>query len=141
MRLVDASGRLLVNYPEEGLSRSSSRRLAEALGRMRRMGLAKLLLLGPSPVALERLLQPMRGRAFFVSSVPALGLSRLPDGPELVIIGTGQTVGETALAQSDDRVRILLAPRRQRGPTGHPLREVFGGRVLDFEEFLGRVAE
>ena len=141
MRLVDASGRLLVIYPEEDLPRSASRRLAEALGRMRRMGLAKLLLLGPSPFDLERVLQPVRGCAFFVSSVSALGLSRLPDGSELVIIGMRQTIGETALAPSDGRVRILLAPRRQRGPTGHPLREVFGGRVLDLEEFLGRVAE
>ncbi len=139
-RLLDADGRLLVTYGEHA-SRAESRRLGETLERLGRSGLAKLVLLGQSPFDEERLLRFARSAPFFVSALASLAHSRFPVGPELVLVGSGQPLGGAAYAPHPDRARIFLVPEGQRAPTGHPLRDVFGGRTLTLDEFHAKVAE
>ena len=49
-----------------------------------------LILLGEVPFDRERVLRFARTCPFFVSALPSLISSRLPDGPEMVFVGHGQ---------------------------------------------------
>ena len=139
-RLLDADGRLLITYGEVS-GKAASRRLGETLERLCRMGLAKLILLGQSPFDLDRVLRFAQARPFFVSQLPSLVHSRLPAGPEMVLVGHDQPLGEATYSALAGRTRLFLAPESLRAPSGHLLREVFGGRVLTLDEFHARVAE
>jgi hypothetical protein len=104
------------------------------------MNLAKLLLLGSQPFDMEQVLKFSLNSPFFVSDAASLALSRLPKGPEVVLIGRNQTLEEQNLTSRPESPRILLAPLGQPAPDGRRLRDVFGGRVLTFEEFNERVS-
>lgn len=139
-RLFDVDSRLLVTYGDVS-TRAESRRLGETLERLSRMGLAKLILLGEVPFDRERVLRFARSSPFFVSALPSLISSRLPNGPEMVFVGHGQRIGEATYSASGGRARMFVVPEGQRAPTGHLLRDVFGGRALTLDEFHARVSE
>lgn len=139
-RLFDSDGRLLVTYGDVH-GKVQSRRLGDTLERLSRMGLAKLILLGDAPFDLDRVLRFAQTRPFFVSRLPSLAHSRLPFGPEMVLVGHGQQLGETAYSAHPDRTRLFLVPEGLKAQSGHVLREVFGGRVLTLDELHARVAE
>lgn len=139
-RLFDADSRLLVTYGDVS-TRAESRRLGETLERLSRMGLAKLILLGDMPFDRERVLRFAQSRPFFVSTLQSLVTSRLPNGPEMVFVGHGQRIGETTYSASGGRARMFVVPEGQRAPTGHLLRDVFGGRALTLDELHARVSE
>lgn len=140
-RLLDADQRLLVTYnPDEG-GRSVSRRLGDTIERLQGMGLNKLIVLGTPPFEMARVLRTAENKAFLVSNVPSLAHARLPAGPELVLVGPDARPGAATWARTVDRVRILLMPENYRVASGHLLRDVFGGRVLAFDEFHAKVAE
>jgi hypothetical protein len=139
-RLFDADARLLVTYGDVS-TRAESRRLGDTLERLSRLGLAKLILLGEVPFDRERVLRFARTSPFFVSAVPTLISSRLPNGPEMVFVGHGQRLGEATYSASNGRARMFIVPEGQRAATGHLLRDVFGGRALTLDEFHARVSE
>jgi ATP-dependent DNA helicase RecQ len=139
-RLFDADARLLITYGDFS-TRAESRRLGETLERLSRMGLAKLILLGEVPFDRERVLRFARSSPFFVSALSSVVSSRLPKGPEMVFVGYGQFIGEAAYAAGGRRARIFVVPEGQLAPTGHLLRDVFGGRTLTLDEFSARVSE
>lgn len=139
-RLFDNNLKLLVTYQPDSLQRAASRRLGETLQRLQRMNLAKLLLLGSQPFDMGQVLKFSASTPFFVSHVASLAISRLPKGPEFVLIGQNQTLEEQNLTIRPESPRILLAPLGQPAPDGRRLRDVFGGRVLTFEEFNERVS-
>jgi hypothetical protein len=139
-RLFDADSRLLVTYGDVS-TRAESRRLGETLERLSRMGLAKLILLGEVPFDRERVLRFARSSPFFVSALPSLISSRLPNGPEMVFVGHGQRLGEATYSASGGRARMFVVSEGQRAPTGHLLRDVFGGRALTLDELHARVSE
>lgn len=139
-RLFDSDGRLLVTYGDV-LGNMQSRRLGDTLERLSRMGLAKLILLGDVPFDLDRVLRFARTRPFFVGRPPSLAHSRLPFGPEMVLVGHGQKLGETTYSVHPDRTRLFLVPEGLKAQSGHVLREVFGGRVLTLDELHARVSE
>ena len=105
------------------------------------MGLAKLILLGDAPFDLDRVLRFAQTRPFFLSQLPSLAHSRLPAGPEMVLVGHGQQLGEATYSAHPDRTRLFLVPEGLRAQSGHVLREVFGGRILTLDELHARVAE
>lgn len=139
-RLFDVDGRLLVTYGEIS-GRAESRRLGDTLERLCRMGLAKLILMGDAPFDLQRVLRFAQTSPFFVCQLPSPVHSRLPTGPELVLVGRGQPLGEAVYAPLPGRIRLFLVPEDLRVHSGHLLREVFGGRVLKLDEFHARVSE
>lgn len=139
-RLFDADNRLLVTYGDVS-SRAESRRLGDTLERLCRLGLAKLILLGEAQFDRERVLRFARTTPFFVSALPSLTSSRLPNGPEMVFVGHGQLLGEATYSIRKGRARIFVVPEGQRSATGHLLRDVFGGRTLTLEDFHARVSE
>jgi len=139
-RLFDVDGRLLVTYGEVS-GRAESRRLGDTLERLYRMGLAKLIQMGEAPFDLGRVLRFAQNSPFFVSQLPSPVHSRLPAGPELVLVGRDHPLGETVYAPLPGRRRLFLVPENLRAQSGHLLREVFGGRVLTLDEFHARVSE
>jgi ATP-dependent DNA helicase RecQ len=140
-RLLDRNLRLLVTYDPENLSRAASRRLAESSQRLQQADLAKLLVLGTQPFDMARVLKFAEKVPFFMSQVSSLALSRLPKGPELVMVGGGQRLEEQNLAVRPDTPRIFLTTQGQKAPDGRRLRDVFGGRTLMLDEFHARVAQ
>lgn len=139
--LFDRDLRLLVNYEPGELARNASRRFGDTLQRLAQARLAKLITLGPQPFDMERVLKFAEKTAFFVSDLSSLALSRLPRGPELVMVGAGQTLEPQNLAPRADNPRIFLAPLDQPAPDGRRLKDVFGGRTLTLDEFNARVAQ
>ncbi|WP_322997427.1 protein DpdF [Castellaniella sp.] len=139
--LFDRDLRLLVNYEPGELARNASRRFGDTLQRLAQARLAKLITLGPQPFDMDRVLKFAEKTAFFVSDLTSLALSRLPRGPELVMVGAGQTLEPQNLAPRADNPRIFLAPLDQPAPGGRRLKDVFGGRTLTLDEFNARVAQ
>lgn len=139
--LLDHDLRLLVSYVPGDLARNASRRLGDTLQRLQQARLAKLIMLGIQPFDMDRVLKFAGKSAFFVSNLSSLGLSRLPRGPELVMVGDRQILEPQNLTPRPDNPRIFLAPIDQTAPDGRRLKDVFGGRVLTLEEFNARVAQ
>lgn len=140
-RLLDGNLRLLVTYDRSSLSRAMSRRLGEILQRLQRSDLVKLLLLGDQPFDMPKVLKFAEKVPFFLSDVSSLALSRLPRGPEMLMVGPGQRLEEQNLVARPEDPRILLTTEDQVAPNGRRLRDVFGGRTLTFDEFHSRVAQ
>lgn len=138
--LFDRNLRLLVLYPSE-LPTSASRRFAASLRRLERLGVSKLIVLGTSPFAMDRLLDFAAKRPFFVAEPTNLARSRLPSGPEIVIVGADQALVPQNLVSRAGSPRILLAPVDQIAPDGRPLRQVFGGRTFTLAEFNSRLSQ
>lgn len=139
--LLDKNLRLLVTYDPDTLPRTASRRLGETLFRLQQARLAKLIQMGVQPFDMPKVLKFAEKSAFFVTEVKSLALSRLPKGPELVLVGAGQTLEPQNLTPRPDNPRIFIAPLEQPAPDGRRLRDVFGGRVLTLDEFNARVAQ
>jgi ATP-dependent DNA helicase RecQ len=139
-RLLDANQRLLVSYRTETAGRAVSRRLGDTLQRLQRIGLGKVIVLGTPPFDMDRVLKCGEGTPLFVSRLPSLVHSRLPGGPELIIVGPGQTLGYTSLAPNHKNPRIFIVPENQSTSDGRRLCDVFAGRILALDEFIERVA-
>ena len=140
-QLLDRNMRLLVTYELESLSRRASRRLGESFQRLQQARLAKLLVLGTQPFDMSKVLKFAEKVPFFVSEVSSLALSRLPYGPELIMVGPGQELQEQNLAARPDTPRLFITTHDQEAPNGRRLRDVFGGRTLTLDEFHARVAQ
>ena len=140
-RLLDRNLRLLVTYEPESLPRAASRRLGESLQRLQQARLAKLLLMGAQPFDMPKALKFAEKVPFFVSEVSSLALSRLPRGPELVMVAASQRLEEQNLATRPDTPRIFVTTQDQKTVDGRRLRDVFGGRTLTLDEFHARVAQ
>lgn len=139
--LLDRDLRLLVSYDPGDLPRNASRRLGDTMNRLAQARLAKLITLGPQPFDMDRVLKFAERSAFFVSDLASLALSRLPPGPEMVMVGERQSLEPQNLAPRAQSPRIFLAPIDQPAPDGRRLKDVFGGRTLTLDEFNARVAQ
>ena len=138
--LFDWDLRLLVTYDPNALARAASRRLGETLHRLQQAGLAKLIIMGKQPFDRDRYLKFAASTAYFVSELTSLALSRLPKGPEIVMVGERQRLEPQNLAPRADNPRIFLTSISQLSPDGRRLKDVFGGRTLTLDEFTARVA-
>jgi hypothetical protein len=118
-----------------------SRHLADCFSRLNLLGVAKLLLLGGSPFDMARVLAFAEKTPFFVSDLKGLVYSRLPRGPEIVLVGPDTRLEEVNLIAKPDAQRIFIVPSEQRSFDGRRLSDVFGGRVMEFEHFIARVSE
>jgi ATP-dependent DNA helicase RecQ len=75
-----------------------------------------------------------------VSKVSSLAHSRLPKGPEMVMVAPHSRLEEQNLAVWPETARIFLTADDQVAPDGRRLRDVFGGRTLTLDEFHEGVA-
>lgn len=139
--LLGNDRRLLVTYDPESTGRKTSRHMAECFGRLSLLGVTKLLCLGKSPFDMARVLSFAERTPFFVSEVDGLVYSRLPRGPEIVLVGTDGRLEEVNLIPKPDAPRLFIVPDEQRSFDGRRLSDVFGGRVLTLENFMARVSQ
>jgi ATP-dependent DNA helicase RecQ len=130
-----------VTYDPDELTRSTPRRLAESFKRLQQAGVAKLLLLGEQPFDMKRVLEFAETVPFFVSELPGLVYSRLPRGPEIVMVSGGFLLEAVNLAPKAENPRIFITPNDYRSPDGRNLRDVFGSTILTLDEFHAKVAE
>jgi hypothetical protein len=140
-RLLGADGRLLVTFPPQGLDRRGVRRLGRSFERLSESGVFKLLLLGDPPFEMDRVLEFAARSPFFVSQVPALAYSRLPFGPEIVMASDQARLDAANLAPQAKTPRIFILPEDYPAPDGRRLKDTFGGRMLDLDEFHARVSQ
>ena len=138
--LCGADGRLLVTYRQTDANASNSRRLGDTIARLQRVSLAKIIILGFPPFDMERVLRVTHRTPVFVSHLASLAYSRLPSGPELVILGGKQDLGQASIGPSPGRIRIFVIPEEQITSEGRRMRDVFAGRVVTLEEFMEKVA-
>ena len=140
--LLGKDGRLLVTYePEYARRRASSRHLADCFLRLNSLGVAKLLLLGDPMFDMKRVLGFAERAPMFVSAVSGLVYSRLPRGPEIVLVAEDIRLEEVNLIPKPDAPRIFIVPENQQSPDKRRLSDVFGGRTLSLEHFYTRVLE
>lgn len=140
-RLLGHDGRLLVTYSPENISRSDIRRLGSSLKRLQSEGLSKLVQLGPQRFDMTKLLSFATDAPFFVSVLERLAMSRLPLGPEFIMVGEGAQLSAQNITARPDTPRIFLVPEAYVGPDGRRLKDVFGSRTLTLDEFQTKVAE
>lgn len=140
VRLLGGDGRLLVTYDPDAVGRKTNRHLAKSVERLSAIGLVKLLVLGSPPFDLNRVLEFAGRTPFFVSRLESLVYSRLPRGPEMVLVGPGSLLHEVNLIANRDFPRIFVAPERQMFD-GRRLADVFGGRVLGLDHFNAKATE
>lgn len=140
-RLLGGDGRLLVTYDPEAVDRKSTRHLKNSFEKLAAIGVRKLLVLGPPPFELKRVLEFAQKAPFFVSHLDSLAFSRLPRGPELVLVAPGVQLREVNLIPNPDFPRIFITSERQLSFDGRRLADVFGGRVHRLDYFSARVAE
>ncbi|MGJ4963324.1 protein DpdF [Bradyrhizobium sp. HKCCYLRH3061] len=141
VRLLGGDGRLLVTYDPDAVGRKTNRHLADSVEKLSAIGLVKLLVLGSSPFDLDRVLQFAERTPFFVSRLDSLVYSRLPRGPEIVLVAPGSHLHEVNLIANRDFPRVFVAPERQMSFDGRRLADVFGGRVLGLDHFSAKVTE
>jgi ATP-dependent DNA helicase RecQ len=97
-------------------------------------------IVGMPPFDMQRVLRCAERSVMFVSRLPSLAHSRMPRGPEMVIVGPNQDLGQRSLDPEPSKARFFLVPEDQVSPDGRRLRDVFGGRILTLDEFNERVA-
>lgn len=139
--LLGESNSVLIGYDTDALRPRKLRRLSTAIERLQRDGLAKALLLGSPPSEFSDLLAFAAERPLFVADVPTLAQSRLPKGPELVIVGEGHSLSPQNIRANPESPRMFLAPTHCETAELRPLKEVFEGRRLDVDEFIARVSQ
>lgn len=139
--LLGETNSVLVSYEADRLSQRRLRRLSSSIERLQIDGLAKVLLLGSPPSEFRDLLVFADKRPIFVADVPSLAQSRLPKGPELVIVGEGHLLSPQNLRGNPENPRLFLAHEYCETSEFRPLKEVFEGRRFDLDEFIARVSQ
>ena len=139
--IIGADGRLLVTYESQDVTKKTSRRLGSAFQRLQQMEVVKLLLLGVPLFDMTRVLAFAHHVPYFVSQVPSLGFSRLPLGPEIIMVSSAQSLASENLVARPDTPRIFITDRATLAPDGRRLVDVFGGRTLSLEQFQTRVMQ
>lgn len=139
--LLGSDGRLLVTYDRNSFSGRSLRRLNDTFRELRSAGVWKLLILGVPPFDVSTCLTFSEETAFFVSAVESLAWSRLPAGAEVVLVGERAILDPVNLVPRHDGGRIFMCHRDMASPdgSGRRLIDVFGGRIVDLDEFHMRV--
>lgn len=77
----------------------------------------------------------------FLERPKFLADSRLPRGPQLVLIGPGENLYRANLTPDANRPRLLLIPRDVADPDrpGSPLLDRYPGAVIQLEDLLPRL--
>lgn len=139
--LVRQEHRLLVPYKPQETSSFQIRRTAETFRTLYLDGLRCVLALGTAPPLFRRALEEMSEVPVFLERPKFLADSRLPRGPQLVLIGPGENLYRANLTPDANRPRLLLIPRDVADPDrpGSPLLDRYPGAVIQLEDLLPRL--
>lgn len=105
--LLDHGNRLVVKLDGEGLL--ARQRLPDVLTRLVGFGIRNLLLFGEPDPAVDRAVASLRALVAFVARDGTPGVSALPPGPEIVLVGAGAALRPAHLAaRAQGQERILF---------------------------------
>jgi ATP-dependent DNA helicase RecQ len=135
--LIGGGGRLLVIDDPDAREVRWHRRFAELLEALARQGMTKLALIGETGIDEERAFERIKRRAFFIGRSLTPVATRLPPGPELVLVGRNGRLTQANLREREPGdERIFIVPPNLAAPDKPdlPLVDVFAGRRLSFDK-------
>lgn len=139
--LLRQEHRLLVPYKPQESSGFQIRRTAETFRTLYLDGLRCVLALGTVPPLFRRALDEMSEVPVFLERPKFLAGSRLPRGPQLVLIGPGENLDRANLTPDANRPRLLFIPRDLADPDRPDtlLLDRYPGAVVQLEDLLPRL--
>lgn len=139
--LVRQEHRLLVPYKPQETSSFQIRRTAETFRTLYLDGLRCVLALGTVPALFRRAFDEMSEVPVFLERPKFLADSRLPCGPQLVLIGPGENLDRANLTPDANRPRLFFIPRDLADPDrpNSPLLDRYPGSVVQLEDLLPRL--
>ncbi|RWO55373.1 protein DpdF [Mesorhizobium sp.] len=132
-------GELVVTYAAEASGGFAARRTAAALAALWACGLRLLRFIGVPPLVFGRALADLAELPIMIGQAPTRAASRLPSGPEIVLVG--QNAG-FRLATDVRQPRVVLLPQGYADPDrpGEGLLERYNGSTMSLEALLGRLS-
>jgi hypothetical protein len=132
-------GELVVTYSAEASGGFAVRRAAAVLAALWSCGLRLLRLIGAPPPVFDRALADLAELPIMISRALTRAASRLPSGPELVLVGD---VGGFRLGPDIRQPRVVLLPQGYADPDrpGEGLLERYNGSTMSLDALLGRLS-
>jgi superfamily II DNA/RNA helicase len=134
-----AQGELIVTYSAEASGGFAARRTASALAALWSCGLRLVRFIGAPPPVFGRALADLAEGPIMTSQAPTRAASRLPSGPELVLVGDNAGF---RLAPDVRQPRVVLLPQGYADPDrpGEGLLERYNGSAMSLDALLGRLS-
>lgn len=131
-------GEVVVTYSPNAVGAYRTRRLISALAALWRSGARLVRLVGKTSSVIEAGLAELAALPVYISRSPVAATSRLPAGPEVLIVGEGPF----RLPQASPHGRILLIPEGAADPDrpGQGLLDRYNGTVLSLDTLIERLA-
>ena len=132
------SGRMLLSLDIKSMTSRNTRRLFDGMLRLRSYGIYKFVEVGKFDLKLIRLKELCSDTNILFESIPRLSRSKMPDGPELIFVGSDAKISEAEFSKKNKkRIFVCEANRFIRG--GRKLTDIFPGRQLTYSEFIREV--
>jgi ATP-dependent DNA helicase RecQ len=130
-------GVLVVTYDGSAASGYAQRRFADAVSALLRAGARAFRFVGDKPPLFDRALTIFPDAPAFVSHSASAATSRLPWGPEVVLVGAG----DWRLPPPSAHKRIILLPSSAPDPDrpGERLLDRYNGRIMSLDMLLERL--
>jgi ATP-dependent DNA helicase RecQ len=133
--LVD--GVLVVTYDGSNAGGFAQRRFADAISALLRTGARSFRFVGDKPQLFDRALSLFPAMPVFTSHSASAATSRLPTGPEVVLVGNG----DWRLPPPSAHKRIILLSEAATDPDrpGEGLLDRYNGRIMSLDMLLERL--
>ena len=136
--LLGEDRRLLVIYDPAVAGAAQRRRAGQALDGLWRAGLRNLVLVGEPPELFARGLEHLHDWPVFVARDTAV--PRLPEGPQVLLFGPGQTQRRPSGSAVGPRLLLLPAAAADPDRPGERLVDRWSGPVISLDELTRRVS-
>lgn len=136
--LFGSTKRCLLHLDGSNLTPRLEDRLFNAIKRLGKFGVNKILQIGTPIVNLDELKDIISDELIFFETVNRLPWSKLHAGGEIILVGEGAVVTEQDL-NSDKNSRLYIIREDMLGPDGRRLLDVFQGRRLSLMKFIEEV--
>ena len=131
-------GEFVVTYAPAATGAFASRRMADALAGLTQGGMRLFRLVGEPPSVFERGLAALSARPAFLSRSTTSATSRLPPGPEVVIVG--ETAWRFPPPGRDPRILILPSGAADPDRPGEGLLDRYNGVSMTLDALLERLS-
>lgn len=132
------AGEFVVTYAAAASGAFASRRIADALSALMQGGVRLFRMVGPTPAVFERALAGLATRPVFVSRSATSATSRLPSGPEVVVVG--ETPWRFPPRGRDPRILILPSAAADPDRPGEGLLDRYNGIIMTLDTLLERLS-
>lgn len=130
-------GVLVVTYDTSATSGYAQRRFADAVSALVRAGVRAFCFVGDKPPLFNRAVATFPVMPIFVSHSASVATSRLPSGPEVVMVGAGDW--RLPSPSAHQRVILLSANAPDPDRPGEGLLDRYNGRIMSLDMLLERL--